>query len=68
MGLLKEARLDQLPRDSNSEADALAKLGSQKDATLLGVIPLEIQKYPSVSEAELMLVDTTKVDTWMMPI
>lgn len=29
MGLLKEARLEPLPRGSNSEADGLAKLGSQ---------------------------------------
>lgn len=36
MGLFKEARLEQLPKDNNSEPDALAKLGSQKDATLLG--------------------------------
>lgn len=68
MSLFREARLEQLPRNGNEEADALAKLGSQKEATLLGVIPLEVQKQPSVPEVELMQVDVTVRDTWMTPI
>ena len=37
-----EAKLEAIPREKNEEADALAKMGSQKNDTLLGVIPLEI--------------------------
>ncbi|XP_074323582.1 uncharacterized protein LOC141660495 [Apium graveolens] len=44
MGKFKEVNLEQIPRTQNADADALAKLGSQREATLLGVIPLEIQE------------------------
>lgn len=33
----------EVPRANNVIVDALAKLGPQKEATLLGVIPLEVQ-------------------------
>lgn len=49
-------------------ADALAKLGSQKDAPLLGVIPLEIQLQPSIPKVEVMEVEVQKENLWTTPI
>ncbi|XP_074346683.1 uncharacterized protein LOC141685487 [Apium graveolens] len=40
------ARLEGVPREENSNADALAKMGSQMDSVLLGQIPLGIQEIP----------------------
>ncbi|XP_074374125.1 uncharacterized protein LOC141714507 [Apium graveolens] len=42
IGMFKEVRLECVPREKNSNADALAKMGSQQEAVLLGIIPLEI--------------------------
>ncbi|XP_074336598.1 uncharacterized protein LOC141673755 [Apium graveolens] len=42
IGMFKEVRLECVPREKNSNADALAKMGSQQEAVLLGSIPLEI--------------------------
>ncbi|XP_074347624.1 uncharacterized protein LOC141686489 [Apium graveolens] len=44
IGMFKEVRLECVPREKNSNADALAKMGSQQEAVLLGSIPLEIQE------------------------
>ena len=66
--MFKEAKLEQLPRGNNLEADALAKNASQRDTSLLGVIPLGIQKQPSVPEAELMIIEAIEVPTWITPI
>ncbi|XP_074337238.1 uncharacterized protein LOC141674430 [Apium graveolens] len=46
------ARLEGVPREENSKADALAKMGSQMDSIQLGQIPLGIQEIPSVPELE----------------
>ena len=64
----QEVKLEQIPRGQNSEADALAKLASQKEATMLGVITLEIQKKPSVPEEEVMQVEGEAEVTWMTPL
>ncbi|XP_074358004.1 uncharacterized protein LOC141697496 [Apium graveolens] len=40
------ARLESVPREENSNADALAKMGSQMDSVQLGQIPLGIQEIP----------------------
>ena len=65
----KEIKLEAVPRGMNEEADALAKLGSQKNSTLLGVIPLIILKQPSVPEAILMQTEgEEEPDTWVTPI
>ncbi|XP_074324047.1 uncharacterized protein LOC141660970 [Apium graveolens] len=48
--LFNEVRVEHISRDKNIGADALAKLGSQREATLLGVIPLKIRNKPSVPE------------------
>ncbi|XP_074336646.1 uncharacterized protein LOC141673810 [Apium graveolens] len=68
IGMFKEVRLECVPREKNSNADALAKMGSQKKAMLLRSIPLEIQKIPSIPEIEIMQVDEIPKKTWMTPI
>ncbi|XP_074356004.1 uncharacterized protein LOC141695674 [Apium graveolens] len=47
-----EVRLELIPRMQNEGVDELAKLGSRREATLLGVVPLDIQRQPSVPEHE----------------
>ncbi|XP_017239882.1 uncharacterized protein LOC108212672 [Daucus carota subsp. sativus] len=65
----EEVQINKVPREFNGDADALAKLGSQKDAALLGVIRLEVQEVPSIPELDAMEVaDGVKHQTWMMPI
>ncbi|XP_074360235.1 uncharacterized protein LOC141700333 [Apium graveolens] len=68
IGKFKEVRLEFVPRKKNSNADALAKMGSQQEAVLLGSIPLEIQEIPSIPEVEVMQVDEAHKETWMTPI
>ncbi|XP_074323197.1 uncharacterized protein LOC141660133 [Apium graveolens] len=64
----KEARLECVSKEKNSNADALAKIGSQMKAVLLGSIPLEIQEIPSIPEIEVMQVDEVPKETWMTHI
>ncbi|XP_074348390.1 uncharacterized protein LOC141687099 [Apium graveolens] len=45
-------RLELIPLGQNEGADELAKLSSRREATLLGVLPLDIQRQPSVPEHE----------------
>ena len=40
--------LQQIPRDQNSNADALAKLASAKDADTLNIVPAERLSKPSI--------------------
>ncbi|XP_074360580.1 uncharacterized protein LOC141700792 [Apium graveolens] len=68
IGMFKEVRLECVPREKNSNADALAKMGSQQEAVLLGSIPLKIQEVPSIPEIETMQVDEALKKTWMTPI
>ncbi|XP_074352702.1 uncharacterized protein LOC141691847 [Apium graveolens] len=68
IGMFKEVRLECVPREKNSNADALAKMGSQQEAVLLGSIPLGIQEIPSIPEVETMRVDEAPKETWMTPI
>ncbi|KAK1404815.1 hypothetical protein POM88_004420 [Heracleum sosnowskyi] len=64
--VIQQLDLRGVPREDNSKADALAKL--ERDAVLLGAIPLEIQEIPSIHEMELMVVDQAPMITWMTPI
>nr|XP_017221509.1 PREDICTED: uncharacterized protein LOC108198257 [Daucus carota subsp. sativus] len=65
----EEVQVNKVPREFNGDADALAKLGSQKEASLLGVIRLEVQEVPSIPELDVMEVgDGVKHPTWMTPI
>lgn len=59
--------MELIPRDRNQGADALAKLGSKREAMLLSVIPLELQAMPSMSENFAMEIVTSQ-PTWMTPI
>ncbi|XP_074342196.1 uncharacterized protein LOC141679653 [Apium graveolens] len=68
IGMFKEVRLECVPREKNSNADALEKMGLQQEAVLLGSIPLEIQEVPSILEIETMQVDEAPKKTWMTPI
>ncbi|XP_074356175.1 uncharacterized protein LOC141695866 [Apium graveolens] len=68
IGRFKKVRLECVPREKNSNADALAKKGSQQEAVLLRSIPLEIQEIPSIPEVEAMQVDEAPKETWMTPI
>ncbi|XP_074323820.1 uncharacterized protein LOC141660729 [Apium graveolens] len=68
IGKFKEVRLECVPREKNSNADTLEKMGSQQEAVLLGSIPLEIQEIPSIPEVEVMQVDEAPKETWMTPI
>ena len=68
IGKFKEIKLEQIPRAENSDADALAKLGSQRDADMLGVIPLEIQHQPNIPKIEVLDVEVEEADLWTIPI
>ncbi|XP_074362002.1 uncharacterized protein LOC141702212 [Apium graveolens] len=68
IGMFKEVRLECVSREKNGNADALEKMGLQQEVVLLGSIPLEIQEIPSIPEIEIMQVDGTPKETWMMPI
>ena len=43
-----EVKVEKILRNENMEADALAKFASQRNAQMLGAIPLEIQERASV--------------------
>ncbi|XP_074374537.1 uncharacterized protein LOC141714942 [Apium graveolens] len=63
-----EARLELIPRGQNEGTDELAKLGSCREATLLGVVPLDIQRQPSVPEHEVGSLSDNLDPTWMTHI
>ena len=63
-------KIQQVPREQNTQADALARLASTKDAELLKVIPVEFLSTPSIKSAEPQLTVScvTFPDTWMTSI
>ncbi|XP_074350002.1 uncharacterized protein LOC141689556 [Apium graveolens] len=63
-----EVRLELIPHEQNEGADELAKLGSRREATLLGVVPLDIQRLPSVPEHEVISLSNDLGPTWITPI
>ncbi|XP_074378174.1 uncharacterized protein LOC141719699 [Apium graveolens] len=63
-----EVRLKLIPRGQNEGADELAKLGSHREATLIGAVPLNIQRQPSVPEHEVVSLSDDLGPTWMTPI
>ncbi|XP_074352057.1 uncharacterized protein LOC141691218 [Apium graveolens] len=63
-----EVRVEKIPREENSNDDTFTKWGSQKKATFLGVIHLEIQEKPSILFVKVMEVDSLPEETWMTPI
>ncbi|XP_074351523.1 uncharacterized protein LOC141690640 [Apium graveolens] len=68
IGIFNKVRLKLIPCGKNEGADELAKLGSRREATLLGVIPLDIQRQPSVPEYEISSTGSGLEPTWMTPI
>ncbi|XP_074342063.1 uncharacterized protein LOC141679465 [Apium graveolens] len=62
------ARLESVPREENSNTDALAKMGSQMDSIQLGQIPLGIQEIPSIPEVEVFQTQEILRESWMTPI
>ncbi|XP_074374200.1 uncharacterized protein LOC141714585 [Apium graveolens] len=63
-----EVRLELIPRGQNEGADELAKLGSRRESTLLGTVPLDIQRQPSVPEHEVGNLSNELGPTCMTPI
>ncbi|XP_074378164.1 uncharacterized protein LOC141719685 [Apium graveolens] len=63
-----KVRLKLIPCEKNEGADELAKLGSRREATLLEVVPLDIQRQPSVPEHEVGSLSDDLGSTWMTPI
>ena len=63
----KEVIIEQVPRVDNAGADALAKMGSQREATMLGVIHLKIQMRPSIHEEVVMTLNAPS-PTWMTSV
>ncbi|XP_074358190.1 uncharacterized protein LOC141697610 [Apium graveolens] len=63
-----EVRLELIPRGKNEGADELAKLGSSREATLLGVVLLDIQRQPSFPEHEVGSIGSDLDPTWMTHI
>ncbi|XP_074377608.1 uncharacterized protein LOC141719126 [Apium graveolens] len=66
--MFNEVRLELIPQRQNEVADELAKLGLRREATLLGVIPLDIQRKPSVPEHEKSSIGSGPDPTWMTPL
>ena len=59
--------LNKYHRTDNTGADALTKMGSQREATMLGVIPLKVQIRPSIHEEVVMTLNAPS-PTWMTPV
>ncbi|XP_074356048.1 uncharacterized protein LOC141695720 [Apium graveolens] len=64
----RSARLEGVPREENSNAYALAKMGSQMDIVQLGQIPLGIQEIPSIPEVGVFQTQEIPQENWMTPI
>ena len=59
----------QVPREHNTQVDALARLASTKNAELLEVILVEFLSTPSIRsmESQLTVSCITSADTWILP-
>ncbi|XP_074369023.1 uncharacterized protein LOC141709030 [Apium graveolens] len=68
LNFFSNARLESISREENSNADALAKMGSQMDSVQLGQILLGIQEIPSIPEVEVLLTQEVPRESWMTPI
>ena len=53
-----------IDREDNTNADALAKLATSKDADLLYLIPVEVVREPSISRPNLVE-SITEEPSWM---
>ncbi|XP_062094025.1 uncharacterized protein LOC133800064 [Humulus lupulus] len=59
--------IEQIPRERNIHADALAKLASTKDGDILESILVEYLSKPSIIEVEVHMINTKK-GSWVDPI
>ncbi|XP_030494776.2 uncharacterized protein LOC115710556 [Cannabis sativa] len=64
----KKVIVSRVPRAHNSHSDALARLASTREAELLDVIHVDVLTHPTVSQIEVMEVNTAREVTWMTPI
>jgi len=64
---LAKYEIEQIPRADNSQADALANLGSTLKLEYRKVIPIEIQEQPSIDCLHILSL-TGGPTTWMNPI
>ena len=58
----------QVPRESNTEADALAQMASGADDENLGKVPVETMKHPSIKKEEVNTIENDPKPNWMTPI
>ena len=58
----------QVPRGSNAEADALARMASGCDIEKLGKVPVDTLKLPSITKGEVNLIEEEPQPNWMTPI
>ena len=63
----KKFTIQQVPRDHNSNAYALAKLASAKDENTLNMIPVENLAQPCINEMEQTLL-LNNTPSWVTPI
>ncbi|XP_074324167.1 uncharacterized protein LOC141661082 [Apium graveolens] len=68
LGKFGSSKLEGIPREENSNADALEKMGSQMVSILLGQISLGIQEIPSIPEVSVFQMQEIPQETWMSPI
>ena len=63
-------KIQQVPRERNTQADALARLASTKDSELLEIVPMEFLCTLSILPTELPVTINyvTSTDTKMTPI
>ena len=67
LSVLSSFKIQQVPRERNTQADALARLASTKNFELLEVIPVEFLNTPNIMPTELQstINNITSADTWM---
>ncbi|XP_074381115.1 uncharacterized protein LOC141721873 [Apium graveolens] len=65
IGMFHEVRLELITGRHNEGADKLEKLGSRHEATLLGVVPLDIQRRPNMPLHEIISIVSGLDTTWM---
>ena len=63
LGRLEEYSIEQIPRERNSHADALAKVASTKDGDILKLIPMEYLPRPSIVSVDIHMVSVPN-ESW----
>ncbi|XP_062075487.1 uncharacterized protein LOC133779553 [Humulus lupulus] len=64
---LVEYSIEQIPREKNTHADALAKLASTRDGDTLESVPVEYLPRPSIANPDVHMVNAPK-ESWASPI